>query len=805
MGSDPAAAYPPDADETPRRVVRLEPFRLARTPVTVEQYASFAAATGRAAPGGEPRQPVTYVSHADALAFCAWAGARLPSEDEWEAAARGGDERLWPWGDSPPDATRALFDAGIGDPEPVGSRPRGASAHGVLDLAGNVCEWVAEPGIVRGGSFIHAAAEIRCAAREPMQPEACDHYVGFRVAGAAGEARIGFDWVEIPGGAHAVGQDPIAYGGPIRADELPRHLVGLSAFELTRTPVTNGQYAAFVRDTNGGRPAAWAAEPAHELAEHPVTGVDWFDAQRFCRWAGGRLPTEAESGEAARGTDERRYPWGDEEPAGRAVFGAGLKHGATRGGRHVRRRSEPLWSPPHGGQRLGVGLECVPALPVRRRRRSRAWPGWRARAARRLLREQLGVVVALRDAEPQPPAPAPAPHRLQGRPMTAGASPQSERPQIDPVRLRERTLELVQIESPTGDTAAAARLYASWLEEIGMEVELIDDTFPDTPTVVGILKGSGPGPRVVLNGHLDTVPIPHRGPARIEGERIYGRGSADMKGACVCALEAARVLAGEPFSGELAIVAIGLHEAPSGRGQDLTQLLESGRFTADFGLVCELSGPHLTVAHMGQATAEIEISRPGMPMHELEAPPGTPHPLLAAARVIERVRLRSEELAAVRHPWVGAETYFVGELHGGDFYNRHPTSCRIVGTRRWMPGNTLAAVEREYRALLAEVAEETGCEIALELRLVRDPYEIELDHPLVLALQAAYREVTGEELPPEGRKTVADAAILQGVGGIPTVYHGPVGSGAHADVEHMETAELVRATSVFVALLRRLL
>src|SRR5579872_1240349 len=151
--------------------------------------------------------------------------------------------------------------------------------------------------------------------------------------------------------------------------------------------------------------------------------------------------------------------------------------------------------------------------------------------------------------------------------MTGGARAEIGRPQIDPVRLRERALQLVQVESPTGHTAAAARLYASWLEEIGMEVELIDDTFPDTPTVVGILKGAGPGPRVVLNGHLDTVPIPHRGPARIEGERIYGRGSADMKGACVCALEAARVLAGEPFSGELAIVAIGLHEAPGGRGQ----------------------------------------------------------------------------------------------------------------------------------------------------------------------------------------------------------------------------------------------
>ena len=61
---------------------------------------------------------------------------------------------------------------------------------------------------------------------------------------------------------------------------------------------------------------------------------------------------------------------------------------------------------------------------------------------------------------------------------------------------------------------------------------------------------------------------------------------------------------------------------------------------------------------------------------------------------------RRDELAAVEHPWVGAETYFVGEVHGGDFYNRWPAECRIVGTRRWAPGNTLEAVDAEFRALL---------------------------------------------------------------------------------------------------------
>ena len=330
MGSDVAAAYPPDEDETPRRVVTLAAYRIARTPVTNAQYARFIEETGRAWPApADDERPATYVTRDDAAAFCSWAGARLPTEEEWEHAARGSDDRLWPWGDEPPDASRAVSAAAIGMPEPVGSRPAGASPYGVLDLAGNVCEWTAGD-CVRGGAFVDGADALRCSARRPLLGAARDHYVGFRPVAAPGAGRPDLDWVDVPGGDVPVGRDAVPYRGEAHADELPQHVVDVAPFELSLTPVTSAQYAAFAAESGVEPPADWSdARPPAGREEHPVTWVDWNDAEAFCRWAGGRLPTEAEWEKAARGTDARIYPWGDEPADRRAVVSRGMKHGST--------------------------------------------------------------------------------------------------------------------------------------------------------------------------------------------------------------------------------------------------------------------------------------------------------------------------------------------------------------------------------------------------------------------------------------------------------------------------------------------
>ena len=384
----------------------------------------------------------------------------------------------------------------------------------------------------------------------------------------------GFDWVEIPGGEVAIGRDPAAPGGPIEADELPQHVVELPVVRAALTPVTVAQYAAFVADGGAAPPADWpGGAPPAERADHPSTFVDWFDAHAFCAWAGGRLPTEAEWEKAARGDDARVFPWGDDaDPIARSARSR-PKHGDDVAGRRARRRREPLRSARHGRQRLGVGLERLPAVSVRPGRRPRgSGRQRRARPARRLLREPRPRARPLRQAQPQPPAPPPGAHRFPCRERRENMSEQ-----VSADRLRDRTLALVEVESPTGDTAEVSRLYAAWARELGMEVEVLEDVFPATPTLVCRLKGGEPGPTVALCAHLDTVPIPHD-PPRVEGDRIYGRGSADMKGAAVCALEAAQVLAASgPFAGELVLVLIGLHEAPGGRGEDLTHLLDEDR------------------------------------------------------------------------------------------------------------------------------------------------------------------------------------------------------------------------------------
>jgi formylglycine-generating enzyme required for sulfatase activity len=232
--------------ELPKHRLELPVFLIARTPVTVAQFAQFVATTGyrttaeqqgstngwtgtqyediKGAFWRQPRgpgsdvaakqdHPVTCVSWVDAIEFCQWATAvygaagqplvvRLPSEAEWEKAARGTDGRIYPWGNQKPDQNRCNFNLHIGDTTPVQKYASYTSPYGIVDMVGNVWEWTStkwladykdyankvdnrlegdEPRVIRGGSFHGNRQGVRCAFRDGYSPIYRDNALGFRV------------------------------------------------------------------------------------------------------------------------------------------------------------------------------------------------------------------------------------------------------------------------------------------------------------------------------------------------------------------------------------------------------------------------------------------------------------------------------------------------------------------------------------------------------------------------------------------------------------------------------------------------
>jgi formylglycine-generating enzyme required for sulfatase activity len=217
-------------DERPQHQINLGEYFIDRTKITNAQFAQFMNARGvKAADGqiwydiedsdarihrrdgrwqadaGHEYHPVVEASWYGALAYCAWAGKRLPTEAEWEKAARGGDGRKYPWGEQAPNSTRAHFNSGWNDFRPVGSSAKGASPYGMLDAAGNGWEWVSsaylpypynpndgredltrvQVRVTRGGGQDSRADELTTTHRGrhvSRNPRGGHHNIGFRCA-----------------------------------------------------------------------------------------------------------------------------------------------------------------------------------------------------------------------------------------------------------------------------------------------------------------------------------------------------------------------------------------------------------------------------------------------------------------------------------------------------------------------------------------------------------------------------------------------------------------------------------------------
>ena len=383
-----------NSDEQPVHTVYLDAFWIDQTEVTNKLFAAFISATGYqtdaeiqakgfnwngsdwvrtngsnwqhpAGPKsditGKENHPVIHVSWNDAVAYCKWANGSLPTEAQWEKAARGTDSRVYPWGDDVPNMDLLNYNSDIGDTTEVASYETGKSFYGAYDMAGNAWEWVGDrysetyyqsspssnplgPAegkyrVLRGGSWGYTDHFVRSTARRSADPEYAfnDVNIGFRcvrspntplpqpiktslpistsVAPSIGSItyseKDGAPMVYVPEGEFTMG----SFDGYGNAELV--HAVYLDAFWIDQTEVTNKQYAACVSAGECTLPSNTSSATRSsyygnsEFDDYPVIYVDWSQAANYCSWAGRKLPSEAQWEKAANGADPRISPWND--------------------------------------------------------------------------------------------------------------------------------------------------------------------------------------------------------------------------------------------------------------------------------------------------------------------------------------------------------------------------------------------------------------------------------------------------------------------------------------------------------------
>ncbi|MDE2998331.1 MAG: M20/M25/M40 family metallo-hydrolase [Gemmatimonadota bacterium] len=364
-------------------------------------------------------------------------------------------------------------------------------------------------------------------------------------------------------------------------------------------------------------------------------------------------------------------------------------------------------------------------------------------------------------------------------------------------RLVETAISLISVPSPTRSAGAVADCLAEVLANDGFEVQRPEADWPEAPAVVVRLETGRPGRTLQFDGHLDTVHLPYV-PPRLEDGILYGSGASDMKGGIAAAVEALRVLRETEAlaGGGVLLTAHDHHEGPWGDRRQVRALVAEG-IVGDAVMLPEYLADRLPLAGRGMAIFEVSLSREGDPVHEVLRAPETPDLPAAGAELVCRLRNMNRSLARTSDPWSGCDTVFVGLIESGEIYNQAPVGCTVRGTRRWVTPGRTAAVEAGFRALVDELAAESGTSATVDFQVQGDAFRVSREDAIVNAFQTAYASVSGEELPVGGKPFVDDGNTYAALAGIPALTHGPDAKGAHTLSEAVAVDELVRVARVY--------
>lgn len=376
----------------------------------------------------------------------------------------------------------------------------------------------------------------------------------------------------------------------------------------------------------------------------------------------------------------------------------------------------------------------------------------------------------------------------------------------------EMASELIAIPSPTGTEATIMQWVAGWCDRNGLSYQIFSKDSAQ-PNVV-ITVGTGKGPILAMNGHLDTVPVsdpadwisgPYEPRVSDDGKKLFGRGASDMKASTGIMLLMCRLFRDASLQGTLQAHIVSDEETGGAKGTVyLIEEIAAGRLAApDYCLIGEKSD--LKVRNAERGLFQMEILFHGRASHTAAARATGINALAKAAKGILALEGDIDKF----HPAVGKPVISVNMIEAGVAHNVVPGEAKISVDRRLIPGETRESVVAEVRAALDAVA---AGDPDFKYTLIEDPDNsfipaniTEEDSPLVQAVQQAVRDEIGVE--PEffvAWAGATDGRFYRQIG-VDTVGLGPGGENAHGANEAGYIDDLVAEANVYAATIERLL
>lgn len=361
------------------------------------------------------------------------------------------------------------------------------------------------------------------------------------------------------------------------------------------------------------------------------------------------------------------------------------------------------------------------------------------------------------------------------------------------VRIDSRNPSLVSGAPGEGQVAHAL---AGTLREWGFRVVLAEAA-PGRPNVIARIGRPG-GRTLLFNGHLDVVGVDGMRHPPFDGEvrdgKLYGRGSADMKGGVAAMCAAAALAAQQEPGGEIIVTAV-VDEEYESLG---TRAVVASGVRADAAIVTEPTRLAVNPAHRGFVWVEMEFL--GRAAHGSRYDLGIDAIRHAGLAIAALDQLQREGLDRRTHPLLGHASLHSATIAGGAGWSTYPDRCTLRVERRTLPGETTEQVLAEFDEVRQRVAAyDATLDVTLRHVLTQGPSDVSPDAPIVRALEAAMR-AEGETVLHEGMTAWTDAAILNDAG-IPAICYGPGDiTLAHADEEWIPINEVERATRVLTRL-----